>query len=129
MGFIGLIGASIALISFIRHIKTRFSLILLVFLGIITTISGFLLIVTFALPTFEWNDRDIYRNGNDYLVVQVRETFVTSNETYPRIIRTSSPYSMIRIVESQHYLKADDDRFESDRVTYEGTTWVKIPAK
>ena len=81
------------------------------------------------LPTFQWYDTSVYRNGDDYLVVQEQETFATTSLTYPRVVRTTSPYSIIRIVEEQLDLNDYDSRFEGNVITYKGKTWNKEPKK
>jgi hypothetical protein len=129
MGLLGLLGLSITLIIYVKRNNISFSFLAITLLGFITVISGLMLISTFLLPSFEWKDKDVYRNGSDYLVVQEQETFVTSNETYPRIILTPSPYSMIRRVEEQLNLKSSDDRFGGNQVAYKGKIWLKEPAR
>jgi len=129
MSLVGLIGLSSTLIIDLKRNKTRFSTLLIISLSFIVLISGLLLITTFVLPTFEWKDKDVYRNGNDYLVIQEQEAFVTSNLTYPRIVRTPSPYGIIRLIEEQSQLTADDEHFEGDKIVYKGKTWFKVLTK
>jgi hypothetical protein len=125
MELFGLLGLLCMIIIYIRRSNNRFSIVVSILSGMLTIVVGILLMLSFAIPNFNWNDIDVYRNGNDYLVIQEQETFVTSNETYPRVIRTTSPYSMIRVVEEQLNLKSYDDRFQGNVITYKGKTWRK----
>jgi hypothetical protein len=126
MGLFGLLGVLCTLPVFIRSNK-RVTLFAKILSGCLAIPLCFFWILDLILPTFNWNDTNVYRNGNDYLVIQERETFVTSNETYPRVIRTTSPYSMIRVVEEQLDLKSYDSRFQGDVITYKGKRWNKEP--
>jgi len=125
MGLTGLLGLLCTVIIYIRRNNSRFSIVAIILLGVFSVAVGLMLFLSFVIPAFRWYDTDVYRNGNDYLVIQEQETFVTSNETYPRVIRTSSPYSMIRIVEEQIDLNDYDSRFEGNAITYEGKMWNK----
>jgi hypothetical protein len=125
-GLAGVIGLSITLIIYFKRLKVRFYIIYNTFLGFIATISILFFMLILVLPAFDWNDVSMFRNGNDYLVVQEQETFVTSNVTYPRVIRTPSPYSPIRTVEEQNNLKYNDNRFYGCSVIYAGKQWLKI---
>ena len=130
MGLFGLFGLlCTTIIICIRHRKNRFSIALSMLLGFLAIPVGFAMILNFILPTFNWYDTGVYRNGNDYVVIQEQETFVTSDLTYPRVIRTTSPYSMVRIVEDQINLKGNDSRFQNNVITYEGKTWRKESKK
>lgn len=129
MGLLGLLGILCTAIIYLMRSKRRFSIALSILLGILSIPLGCGLILNFMIPTFHWYDKDVYRNGNDYLVIQEQETFVTSNETYPRVIRTTSPYGMIRVVEEQINLKSYDDRFQGNVITYKGKSWQKEQKK
>ncbi|MGF7038326.1 hypothetical protein [Mucilaginibacter lappiensis] len=128
MGLFGLLGLLCTLAVFIRPNK-RVTLLAKILSGCLAIPLCFLWILNLMLPTFYWNDTDVYRNGDDYLVVQEQETFVTTSLTYPRVVRTTSPYSMIRVVEEQLNLKSYDSHFEGNVITYKGKTWYKEPKK
>jgi fatty acid desaturase len=125
MGLIGLLGLLCTVMIYIRRNNGQFSIVAIILLGFLSITVGFMLFISSVIPAFRWYDTDVYRNGNDYLVIQEQETFVTSNQTYPRVIRTSSPYSMIRIVEEQIDLNDHDSRFEGNAITYGGKMWNK----
>ncbi|MEN0055119.1 MAG: hypothetical protein AAGC65_15700 [Mucilaginibacter sp.] len=127
IGLFGVLGLMCTIIFITRTKNDRISIAATILSGFISVVVVILLALNFVLPDFNWNDTAIYRNGNDYLVIQEQETFVTSNETYPRIIRTTSPYGMIRIVEEQVNLNRYDSRFQGDVITYEGKIWRKEP--
>jgi hypothetical protein len=129
MGLLGLFGLLCTTIICLMRSKKRFSIALSILLGILSIPIACGMILNFIIPTFRWYDKEIYRNANDYLVIQEQETFVTSNLTYPRVIRTTSPYRMIRIVEEQLNLKNYDSRFQGNVITYKGKTWRKEPKK
>ncbi len=126
MGLAGLLGLICTVLINIIHNKKRFSKIAMLLLPCLLIPIALVLIVNLLLPTFKWQDTDVYRNGNDYLVVQEFEGFVTSNLRNPRIVRTTSPYGIIRIVEEQQELK-NDDRFRANEVFYNNKTWHKEP--
>jgi hypothetical protein len=88
---------------------------------------GLLFVLNLSTPTFGWKDESVYSNGNDYLVIQEFEGFVTSNLSNTRLIRTKSPFSMIRVVEEDYKLNDNDSRFNKNVVIYEGKIWQKEP--
>ncbi|WP_299584449.1 hypothetical protein [Mucilaginibacter sp.] len=96
--------------------------ILLFFTGSIWAIS-----VTWLSP--QWRDQGIYRNGDDYLVVQIIEYGITGDHIESRLIRTASPYGMIRGIEEQHPLNSNDDIFTrgANEAIYANKTWHKLP--
>jgi len=123
-GLFGLIGLLITLWIFIKGIS-RLTLFIKIGSGCLAIPLAFLLFMDFVLPTFRWYDIAVYRNGNDYLVVQEQETFVTSNLKRPRVIRTKSPYGMIRKIEEEFEITDNDDRFDDKYVLYNGNRWIR----
>ncbi len=45
----------------------------------------------------------------------------------PRVVRTPSPYDLIRKVEEQYELKENVDSYGGNEVIYKGKTWYKLP--
>ena len=83
VGLFGLFGLLCTAIIYLMRSKKRFSIALSISLSILSIPIACVTIINFMIPTFHWYDKDVYRNANDYLVIQEQETFVTSNETYP----------------------------------------------
>ncbi|WP_162996790.1 hypothetical protein [Mucilaginibacter kameinonensis] len=127
-GVLGLIGFLVTLWIYIKDIN-RFALFVKLLSGCVAVLLLAVWILGLLLPTFRWIDRNVYRNGDDYLVLQEQETFVTSNLKQPRLIRTKSPYSMIRKIEEQGEIKENDYRFSGDVVIYNGKKWLKERSK
>lgn len=123
-GLFGLIGFLITLWIFIKDVS-RLALSIKLASGCLAIPLAFLLLLDFVLPTFRWYDTMIYRNGNEYLIVQEQETFVTSNLKRPHVIRTKSPYSIIRKVEEEFEIQDNDDRFGGKEAIYKGIKWIK----
>jgi hypothetical protein len=124
MGLIGLLGLFCTLAITIKH-QSRFVLFIKLLAGFMSVILLILICIGLVLPAFNWEDKGIYRNGNDYIVIQEQQTFVTSNTVYPRLIRTTSPYGMIRYVEEQYQLKDDDLFLKDSTLVFKGITWRK----
>lgn len=124
VGLFGLAGLLFTLrICFMRY-KPPFALPAAIFLSIAAWVVSGMFVLGLVLPDFEWQDIAVYRNGNDYLVMQEQETFVTSSIQKPRVLRTTSPYGMVRRIEewvAPQYL----DRFGDKEVVYDGRRWSK----
>lgn len=128
MGLVGLLGLFCTLAISIKD-QSRFTLFIKLLAGFMSVILLILICIGLVLPTFNWQDKGVYRNGKDFIVVQEKETFATSNTVYPRLIRTKSPYAMIRYVEEQYSLK-DYNLFSKDSIlVFKGRTWHKEPKK
>jgi hypothetical protein len=127
MGLSGLFGLVCIVLIFIRRSYKRFDLPATILLLCLLIPIALILITTLVLPAFRWQDTDVYRNDNDYLVVQEFEGFVTSSLRNPRVVRTTSPFALIRKVEEQYELKENDDRFRGNEVIYQGKIWHKLP--
>jgi hypothetical protein len=124
MGLFGLAGVLFTLLICIMLRKPPFALLIGFLLGMASLVVSGMFALSLVLPDFEWQDTDVYRNGNDYLVVQEQESFVTSNTQKPRALRTTSPYGMVRKIEewvAPKYL----DRFGGKDVPYDGKYWSK----
>lgn len=124
VGLFGLAGVLFTLLICIMLRKPPFALLAGFLLSIAALVVSGMFALSLVLPDFEWQDTDVYRNGNDYLVVQEQESFVSSNIQNPRVLRTSSPYGMVRHVEewvSPKYL----DQFGGKEVLYDGKRWSK----
>lgn len=122
-GLIGLFGLILTILIYLKPNKSV-PILKILLTGFLIPIAFFFIIVL-LLPNFKWQDTSVYRNGDDYLVAQTFEGFVTNSIVNPRIIRTTSPYGIIRKVEEQFDLTITDDRFDGDDVIYQGKTWHK----
>lgn len=124
MGLCGSIGLICTVSIGISNYK-RLAITLLPCLLILISLS---VILSLVLPTRQWQDDKVYCNGNDYLVVQeFVGGFVTSNLKNPRVVRTTSPFGLIRKVEEQFELNDSDNSYEGDEILYKGKTWHKLP--
>ncbi|MET3981130.1 hypothetical protein ABIB62_003648 [Mucilaginibacter sp. UYP25] len=120
-GMIGLLGVCCTLYIFVKD-ESRITSLLKVMGGISSLLILLLMGIALITPSFDWKDNGVYRNGEDFIVVQEQETFVTTSIVYPRLIRTTSPYSMIRFVEEKYQLK-DDVFLKDSALVFKGLTW------
>jgi glucan phosphoethanolaminetransferase (alkaline phosphatase superfamily) len=124
IGLVGLLGLFCTLAICVKDLS-RFTLFIKLLAGVLSVILLILICIGLMFPTFNWEDKGVYRNGNDYIVVQEQQTFVTSNTVYPRLVRTTSPYGMIRYVEEQYQLNDDDLFLKDSTLVFKGITWRK----
>ncbi len=90
-------------------------------------VSGFLIVLSIPcsiffisdilFPDFKWQDTSVYQCDDDYIVIQNFDGFVTTDVTSLRMVRTKSPFGMIRIVEQMIILPIDENAFDGDKVT------------
>jgi hypothetical protein len=124
LGLFGLSGLLFTLLISCMLYKPPFALPAAILLSIAALVVSGVFTIGLVLPDFEWQDKAVYRNGNDYLVMQEQETFVTSSEQPPRVLRTTSPYGMVRRVQGW-VLPKDVELFGGNEVFYEGKLWRK----
>jgi len=98
-GLTGLLGFGLNWVG--RNLKQYALLVKGIMICLITLISLFM-IFTLVVPNFEWKDAYAYRSGNDYLVVQEFEGFVTSNLRNSRVVRTKYPNASIGVRELEN---------------------------
>jgi hypothetical protein len=126
-GLVGLFGLTCCIIAYLKINSRKSSGLIIALLFCLLIPIGLLFVLNLSTPTFGWKDESVYSNGNDYLVIQEFEGFVTSNLSNTRLIRTKSPFSMIRVVEEDYKLNDNDSRFNKNVVIYEGKIWQKEP--
>jgi hypothetical protein len=103
MGLGGSFGLAYTVLIYAKRNYKRFSILVMILLPCLLIPISLILIISLVLPTFQWQDTDVYQNGDDYLVMQVFEGFVTSSLRNPRVVRTPSPYGLIRKVEEMRW--------------------------
>lgn len=111
------------LISFMLY-KPPFAFPAAILLSIAILPVSAIFAASLVLPDFEWRDTAVYHNGNEYLVVQEQEVFVTTSKQKPRVLRTTSTYGMVRQVE-EWIAPKDVDLFNGNVVLYENKRWDK----
>jgi hypothetical protein len=120
---VGLFGLILTLLVYLERYK-HITILKVLLAGSLMFIILFF-VTELLMPAFDWKDKSVYRSGNDYLVVQEFDGFVTTSIKNPRVVRTTSPYGMVRLVEEQFNLADNDNRFDGNTIIYEGKTWHK----
>jgi hypothetical protein len=124
----GLLGLAIAIAisaHYINKSKNRYAVLIVILLRILLIPIALLETVALILPDYRWHDKEVYKNSNDYIVIQEFENFVTNSDVYPRMLLTKSPYNIIRRIEGTHDT-LHDYRFGSDYLRYKGRIWRKV---
>ena len=93
--------------------------------------AGFIWAISIIGLSPRWHDRDIYRSGDDYLVVQMISNGVPGDRIQWRLEQTRSPFAMIRKIEELHGLDGNNDVFTrtGNEAIYKNKTWRKVQAK
>lgn len=123
-GSIGLIILLLLILIVIWNKSFRLKFFLLVPCVILLLCVCFFLFVSLLFPDFKWKDERVYKNGDNYLVQEQFDGFVTSNLTGPRLLMTKSPYSCIRKIEIK---EREFSGFTLDTIKYDGKVWIKQP--
>ncbi len=124
-GLIGVLGLIIIVLFFLRAIKNVLSQIVFAVLVFLLTPIICFIVLGFIIPDFYWQDDRIYKNGNDYIVLEEFDGFVTSNLSAPRLVRTKNPNAGIRIIEEKIQLTLPNNKFGGNEFVYKGKTWRK----
>ncbi|MES2110303.1 MAG: hypothetical protein V4577_16210 [Bacteroidota bacterium] len=97
-------------------------------LSIALFLSGWLFIK--ILPPGDWKDIYIYQNGDDYLVVQNMVDYRMEDADYWRLVRTSHPEAMIRVIEEQKlYPQGEPFSAGKNEVAFSNKIWRLVPLK
>lgn len=113
------------LLSSVKGFAQGLLFLLTPFLIMGTTI---ILVLSVFFTHMDWNDVAVYKNGDEYLVIQRFDEFaIQSNETW-RMVRTSSATGMIRWIEEQYPLNERNNKYISgkDSILFSNKTWHKI---
>jgi hypothetical protein len=124
LGLFGLAGLLFTLLISFMLYKPPFALPAAILLSIAILPVSAIFAASLVLPDFEWKDTAVYQNGNDYMVVQEQEAFVTTSGQKRRVLRTTSPNGMVRRVE-EWVAPRDVELFNGSVVLYEGKRWDK----
>ena len=94
----------------------------------ILLVSGAVWLVVLFMPAGQWDDKYVYQNGDDYIIVESMTEEFLGNDPYCRLIRTKSPNGMIRIVEAAVRVGPSDDTYEkgSIEISYANKIWHKV---
>ncbi len=87
---------------------------------------GWLISVIF--PPSGWNDIALYKNGDEYLVIQRFDSFAFESNEQWRILRTSARAGIVRWIEEQRPLnpQVGDYMKDKDNITFSNKAWHKI---
>jgi hypothetical protein len=93
---------------------------------IIGTAVGWMICVMF--PRLDWKDIALYKNGDEYLVIQRFDSFAFESSEKWRILRTSSGTGMVRWIDEQRPLnsQAGDYTKSRENITLSNKAWHKI---
>lgn len=96
---------------------------------IIGAAIGWVICVIF--PSLGWNDIALYKNGDEYLVIQRFDGFAFESKEQWRFVRTNSGAGAVRWVEEQRPLnpQAGDYMKGRDNITFSNRAWHKIPVE
>jgi hypothetical protein len=83
------------------------------------------IISLFALT--KWQDQTVYKNGDDYLILQGMMYGKDDAAMDYRLVRTASPHSSIRYIEEQQNLGGNEDWHFGDSTIFNGKIWHKQP--
>jgi len=113
------------LLNRVKGVAQGFLFLLTPFLIIGTAIA---LLLSMFFTRLDWNDVAVYKNGDEYLVIQKFDELSTQSNETCRMVRTSSATGMIRWIDEQHPLNERDSRYIDikDSVTFSNKTWRKI---
>jgi hypothetical protein len=94
----------------------------------ILLVSGSIWLVVLFMPADQWDDKYVYQNGDDYIVVEEMTEEFLGNDPYIRLVRTNSPNDMIRIIEDAVRMYPSDDTYEkgSSEINFANKTWRKV---
>ena len=124
-GLIGLLGWVIVCLYYLKVFKNLLTQIVFVLLGFLVLPIVFFTVFSFITLDLNWQDYDVYKNGEDYIVIEYYNSFVTSNLMAPRLVRTKNPTSDIRIIEEKLQLTLPNNKFGGNEFVYNGKTWRK----
>jgi hypothetical protein len=126
IGWLGVAGVIVITIRRLNRSEKRYTGVAGMLLGILLIPIVLCELLAFILPDYRWHDSEIYRKGNEYLIIQDFQNFTTNTDVYPRVLHTTYPYIPIRLVKEKHEL-SDIYAFKGNVLTYKGERWHKEP--
>jgi hypothetical protein len=120
-----LLGCFLATLFFYNKVYNFFIVVLLSFAFVIT---GFICVINIWLPTPQWQDVRIYKNKNDYIIIEQVNYGLLGEFGVYRLIETQSPRDKIRTlkrIENLTYSEGLNWLAEKNTVEYTGKLWLK----